>query len=248
MFTNTDNHFVGFIISDSAQEIELKSLDDMTMKIPKTKIDSIIDIKVEFQSKAGLRYNGTIKSIRINDFDFITNDGLEVVLQFVSLDGYYSDNEELMIFLKSKFRKIQYSDSEKTEDISKGFKKFGIAFGTPGTLGFIFASNNGNRCIGMSGGFSGIQLNFGVNVLIESSMELNLLLNISYMKGFYNQNRNDEYYSHKMDDSYSISMGPIFEFYFYGFHAQLGTAILSTYQKGLPYYIQVGFVKRFGNK
>jgi hypothetical protein len=97
----------------------------------------------------------------------------------------------------------------------------------------------------MSGGFKGIQINFGINLLIESSLELNFLLNVSYMK--YASNLSPYY-----EGKYSIAFGPMLEFYFYGLHAQLGTAIWSDNQKerpqGIPLYIQVGLVHRFGNK
>ena len=243
LITNNGERFTGFVIIESENDVELQTLEGTVVKIPKTSIDSLNDIKVEIKTKAGIRFKGFIKALRENDFDFISTDSAKAVMTFESIEGYFSEDSDVMTFLKTKFRNIQYPKSVKNQSLSKVYKKIGLAVGTPVGIGVLFASNNGKRCIGISGGLGGVQLNFGVNVFQEASFEFNVLFNISYMQYQYTEST---YYMNYNKNKFGIAFGPLLEIYFYGFHAQVGAAMWSDNNFKLPLYLQAGIVHRFG--
>jgi len=70
LITNNGERFTGFVITESENDVELQTLEGTVVKIQKTSIDSLNDIKVEIKTKAGIRFKGFIKALRENDFDF----------------------------------------------------------------------------------------------------------------------------------------------------------------------------------
>ncbi|MDT3739917.1 MAG: hypothetical protein RO257_10510 [Candidatus Kapabacteria bacterium] len=235
------NNIIGFIVNDSDNEVVLQNLSDIIVTIQTSQIVKKDEIVIKLTIKSGVQLEGNIRSIRKYDFDFISIDGTKSVMTFESIEGYFSDDKDVMSILKTKFRNNQYSKTENKLDISKGFKKIGLAVGTPGGINIVFGSNNSKACFGISAGLTGVQLNFGANVFHKASFEFNILFNISYMQYQYKEG---PYYT---KNKFGIAFGPLLELYLYGFHAHVGEAVWLDNSSKIPLYLQVGIVHRYGN-
>lgn len=138
--------------------------------------------------------------------------------------------------------KIQ-NDSLLNKPVKHSYKKIGLAFGTPGDLNIIFGVSNMNICMGLSAGMNGVQIGAGFTAFSEKYFELNLLLNLSYLK--INQN---ETYKNSFLTSNNIyaCFGPILEFNFYGIHTQLGIGFGLEQIPSPPLFFQIGYAYRWG--
>jgi hypothetical protein len=133
------------------------------------------------------------------------------------------------------------------------YKKVGLAYGTLGVSSFVFGVNNQDYCFGVSFGFLGAQVGAGISALSKKNIELNLLLNISYVgiadnKSYYHNSRNGIEYI--CDDCRKVDLyfcfGPVVEFNLYGFHTQFGIGFGLELIPSPPLFFQVGYTYRWG--
>ncbi|MDT3739921.1 MAG: hypothetical protein RO257_10530 [Candidatus Kapabacteria bacterium] len=129
-------------------------------------------------------------------------------------------------------------EGRNTSDSSHVFQKIGLALGTPGSLNVIYEANNQKSCFSFSAGYTGIQLGIGLNAYCLESVELNFLLNFSYLQLNSTGNSND--------NEKFLCIGPIADFYLYGLHLQLGLGQLYS-SKSMILNLQLGYAYRFGN-
>jgi hypothetical protein len=113
-----------------------------------------------------------------------------------------------------------------------------LALGTPGSLNVIYEANNQKSCFSFSVGYTGIQLGIGLNAYCLESVELNFLLNFSYLQ--VNSTGNSK------DIEKILCIGPIADFYLYGLHLQLGLGQHYS-SKSMILNLQLGYAYRFGN-
>jgi hypothetical protein len=91
---------------------------------------------------------------------------------------------------------------------------------------------------------NGIQFGGGISFLSEKNIELNLLLNVSYIKieEKVNYSFNGMYNSKK---GY-LCLGPTLEFNLYGIHSQLGIGFGLEQIPSPPIFFQIGYAYRWG--
>ena len=134
------------------------------------------------------------------------------------------------------------------------YKKLGLAWGTLGITNLVFGINNQDYCLGFSIGFLGVQTGAGISVISQENIELNLLLNASYIgiakknrKISTTQNRNDLISDDYEEVDLYFCFGPSVEFNLYGFHTQFGLGLGLEPVPSPPVFIQIGYTYRWGN-
>ena len=227
------NNIIGFIVNDSDNEVVLQNLSDIIVTIQTSQIVKKDENVIKLTIKSGVQLEGNIKSIRKYDFDFISTDSVKAVLNFNSVESFNTDDELLNSYLIKKKR-----EGRNTSDSTHIFQKIGIALGTPGLLNVIYEANNQKSCFSFSAGYTGIQLGIGLNAYCLESVELNFMLNFSYLQ--VNPTGNSK------DNEMVLCIGPIADFYLYGLHLQLGLGQHYS-SNSMILNLQLGYAYRFGN-
>ena len=133
------------------------------------------------------------------------------------------------------------------------YKKLGLAWGTLGITNFVFGVNNQDYCFGFSAGLKGAQIGAGITALSKKNLELNLLLNVSYVEitkpDWNNQKPKTDIefvcsYPENVDMYFCF--GPVVEFNLYGFHTQFGIGFGMEQIPSPPLFIQIGYAYRWG--
>ncbi len=233
------NNIIGFMISETQQEIEIQTLNNIIVKVPKSDIDIAKKIELGLTTKSGVYLKGSITKLRETDFDFISTDSINATLSFGSLKVCTSIDKDINNFLKSKIDSYRAEGNSIKPPKFIEYKKIGLAVGTPGGIDIIYGSNNQKSCFGLSAGFTGFQIGGGISAVSEDNFELNFHINASYMK-FKSQGI-------PIMTDYFWGFGPMVEFYIAGFHAQFGKWFWASGNVELPWFWQVGIVYRYGN-
>jgi len=141
--------------------------------------------------------------------------------------------------------KIQ-NDSLLNKPVKHSYKKIGLAYGTPGDINIVFGASNQEFCIDISAGMNGLQFGGGITFLSEKNIELNLLLNISYLK--IEEEKKMNYSFNLMSNSKKghLCLGPILECNLYGFHSQFGIGFGLEQIPSPPIFFQIGYAYRWG--
>jgi hypothetical protein len=177
------------------------------------------------------------------DFDMKIKKMLIIIFLFVSTGSGYETYSQT----------INTNVNELARPKNIVYKKVGLAYGTLGVSSFVFGVNNQDYCFGVSFGFLGAQIGAGITALSKKNIELNLLLNISFVEitkpNWNNQKPKTDIETicqYPEDVDMYFCFGPVVEFNLYGFHTQFGIGFGMEQIPSPPLFIQIGYAYRWG--
>jgi hypothetical protein len=239
--TTEDKTYKGFIVNENNSYLTIQTFQNRKVPLKKSLITNMESIIVSIESNT-IKLKGNILKISGNEFEFITLDSSISQIKIHTLDSVNSDDTETEQFLKDLIRENQIKDSSANMNPSNGYAKIGVTLGFPMIFMLNYGISSKKTSGGISLGYFGVQLNYGLNVLSTEYVEINLLANLnikSYTKYIYSNLGVEE-------KEIKLYAGPLIDFYAAGFHLQAGIGFGSDKEIPNRPFFQIGYAHRWG--
>jgi len=208
--STNDKNYLGFIINENKSYLFLKNIHKQKVMIEKSHIIERKAVIVLLELNT-ITLTGNVQKIRDDEFEMITSDSVLVKIKINTIVNCRSDDSEVEQLLNHLI--VEKRDTTKVY-LDNNFSRFGITIGTPHFLMANYGYNNSKTYVGISIGYMGGQINYGLNVLTADSYEVNLLFNLNIRRYLLSTDHTD-YMT-------GFIIGPLIDFYAAGFHLQTG--------------------------
>jgi hypothetical protein len=204
--TKSGNTFIGFIQSSNDVEIELISLHNEKVVIPKSSVIKQELLTLSVSTKSGLELNGTLTRISDFDFELKTSDGILMTIRFDGVEKFRTDDPEFKFIMDRKIvsgknnlgktskpwqKKRNSSNSNIPSEFipynKSNYQKFGLNFGSPAIFNVIYGYTSPKLGFHLSGGYwadylYGFQIGPSTNFVMAENYEVNLVVAFSILK------------------------------------------------------------------
>ncbi len=173
--THDNKYYSGKIIEEDKLQIQLKTDEGVSLKIPKESIDEITPLLYEIRTSLGSVYVGYISSEDDKSLNLITEENLEIAIPKESIEVKTIAKKHVAL-MRSSFADDSYSHFSQNIPFyyPEEFGVLGLSFGTPGVLNLHIGYQTEELGFAIIGGLGGLELDASVRLKTTKRTFLNL--------------------------------------------------------------------------